>query len=184
MPAFGFFPFQMEPPSEEQIAEMKEMQARAEMHSSEFMHSAIGLLESADVETLNALYNLFVMIEHNSDLLHYFQGICIARQRTLESVCLACGKDHMAELLDPADAPAPVEHPADATLHKQDELDRRVAQAIEYHVKPVDEWWGKFVCTGIEGTNEGCGLVYETLEDRIVKEPEDCHGCFIKASHG
>lgn len=41
-----------------------------------------------------------------------------------------------------------------------------------------------FVCTGIEGSTEGCGMQYPSIEDRMLKPPEECSGCFIKAAHG
>lgn len=36
---------------------------------------------------------------------------------------------------------------------------------------------GKLTCIG-------CGLEYISLRDRMVKEPNDCHGCQLKAGHG
>ncbi len=38
--------------------------------------------------------------------------------------------------------------------------------------------------TGKEVLCTDCGLEYPSLEDRMVKQPDDCHGCFMKAKWG
>ena len=41
----------------------------------------------------------------------------------------------------------------------------------------LGEKTGKLIC-------KGCGLTYVTLEDRMLREPGDCHGCRERSSHG
>lgn len=57
-----------------------------------------------------------------------------------------------------------------------------------YHLDDLrEEGTGKllrFKCTGISGMREGCGLTYETIEDRMLRGPETCSGCFIRMGHG
>lgn len=31
---------------------------------------------------------------------------------------------------------------------------------------------------------KGCGLTYPNLRDRMLKEPDDCHGCHMKSAQG
>lgn len=41
-----------------------------------------------------------------------------------------------------------------------------------------------FICTGINGMNQGCGMKYPSIEDRMKHEPEHCSGCFTRMGHG
>lgn len=41
-----------------------------------------------------------------------------------------------------------------------------------------------FACTGIEGMRGPCGYVYPSLEDRMLKSPEDCPHCHQRMMHG
>ena len=59
----------------------------------------------------------------------------------------------------------------------------------KYHLDDLyDQDSGKFVgfkCTGIVGgPPEGCGMIYASLDDRMLREPEECGGCFARTAHG
>lgn len=41
-----------------------------------------------------------------------------------------------------------------------------------------------FRCTGIEGWNKPCGVVYPSLQDRMLNPPEKCSGCQTRMAHG
>lgn len=51
-----------------------------------------------------------------------------------------------------------------------------IAIMEKYNVTP-DVSFPKVQCMG-------CGLMYPNLRDRMLKGPDDCHGCFMKASQG
>lgn len=46
---------------------------------------------------------------------------------------------------------------------------------LAYRLEPYDDMY--FYC-------RDCGLTYVSLEDRMLKRPDECHGCFLKASQG
>lgn len=58
----------------------------------------------------------------------------------------------------------------------------------KYHLDDLrDEDTGEllgFICTGIDGVRSPCGVRYVSIEDRMLRDPEHCSGCFIKAAHG
>jgi hypothetical protein len=41
-----------------------------------------------------------------------------------------------------------------------------------------------FICTGIEGMKEPCGMRYPTIADRMLHPPETCSGCFVRMANG
>lgn len=41
-----------------------------------------------------------------------------------------------------------------------------------------------FVCIGYPERGVGCGMQYPTIEDRMLRSPEDCSNCHIRAAHG
>lgn len=58
----------------------------------------------------------------------------------------------------------------------------------KYH---IDDLWDEdtneflgFICTGIQGMKQGCGMRYPSIEDRMLREPESCSGCHSVMGHG
>lgn len=47
----------------------------------------------------------------------------------------------------------------------------------DYNVEPAADDPEGVVC-------KGCGLFYKSLVDRMIKGPDNCHGCIEKAKWG
>lgn len=56
-------------------------------------------------------------------------------------------------------------------------LAKEVDLLREYNVRKTDATDREVQCIG-------CGLRYISLSDRMIKGPDDCHGCHIKSSQG
>lgn len=67
----------------------------------------------------------------------------------------------------------------DAEVNAEDDRIRESMQRQRnlstYRVAEMDD--GRVKCTD-------CGVIYPSLEDRMVKPADHCHGCFTKARHG
>lgn len=77
--------------------------------------------------------------------------------------------------------------PLDALLPMAAEsLGNRIAKMVEYHVEPVEDgdYDGAVKCTGINGLPGPCGMTYPNLNDRMLRGPEHCSGCFARAGQG
>jgi hypothetical protein len=69
---------------------------------------------------------------------------------------------------------------SDGFLTPSDEQERLIKEynlddAYEVNTDPP-KFLG-FIC-------RGCGIVYVSLEDRMLRRPDECHGCFLKAKFG
>lgn len=76
----------------------------------------------------------------------------------------------------------PLEKFRDITLEERELM--KTYHLDDARVEGTNELVG-FACTGIEGGPKGgCGIIYVSIEDRMLKGPEDCHGCFVRAGQG
>jgi hypothetical protein len=106
----------------------------------------------------------------------YYEGITSQTLKLRFNVCAGCGKDHAAEMLD-------------ESLHQQDPkkdlIDEFTSEQLAcmktYYLDDVrDEDTGVrlgFIC-------KNCGMRYSTIEDRMLRPPDKCEGCILKAKWG
>jgi len=68
----------------------------------------------------------------------------------------------------------------------EDSIGTRIERMVEYHVEPLEDgnYEGRVRCLGIVGSNGPCGVTYPNLEDRMLRGPEVCSGCFARAGQG
>jgi hypothetical protein len=151
------------------------MQRAANFHEiQEFLNS----LNKEQLETLEMLMfscasepgGLVAAAHHGmvKQVLQYKFGVC------------TCGLEHeTAEDLLKDDAESP--HPNGPTEEYSEppvitQMRKGAAELMEeYHLATV--FGGALVCTN-------CGLEYPSLKDRMLKGPDDCHGCHLKAAQG
>lgn len=195
MPIFSFGDL----PEELQNA-LRQQAAQAEMASDDFGHSIIRFMDEADDEALTTVRSMMHMLVHSTDspLASYWEGMLTWARKERYGICPAHGVDHSKELADMSGQEVP---PAG------DEMDMRSGTPVNEQITPasfspaqrgtmeqyhVDDAYDAdtrafigFRCTGIVGGPvDGCGMIYTSLEDRMVHEPEHCSGCFAKAAHG
>ena len=185
-------PDDMPPELREQLAaaqheaHMQSDKAAMEFQSKE--HQMMGLIHSLDEEQLDALQSLLdtfvdptagplrvaMHIGEIRSILHFKFGRCV------------CGRDHetLEDILQhsatgtEADERGEIEPEDIETL---DPIEEARAKSDElhatYNVVPMHDGTHGVMCIG-------CGLTYVNLRDRMVKGPDDCHGCHQKSANG
>lgn len=201
-----YFGFPGQEPSAEDLARMKEAQDRREMEISAFQHDFQRLFEELPEEQLRVIRTMMQLVEceHNINAAKWEAMIAWA-MKVRFGTCVTCGVNHDTELHVPEHEPESgsdhvqvlvgevlIEEAAKAVDPEADDLfgftDTQRGQMAEYHLDDVyDEDTGKllyFACTGIEGMKGPCGVTYPSIEDRMLKPPESCSGCFQRMMHG
>jgi hypothetical protein len=205
MPMFGFF----QPPSEEEQKQMQEAFERHRMSVEEFQHSFQRLFEELDEDQLKTIRTAFhaLLDTTGSPLAGQWEGMVAWQLKTRFNICVTCGVDHDKEL---SDQNSHVNIPQEFLEVTPPEevaplvIDKRIAQdgltifaplsteqrslADKYHLddlrdQDTNELLG-FYCTGINGMKGPCGMKYPSIEDRMLREPEHCSGCFQRMAQG
>jgi len=181
------------------FSDPEEMQAamdRAEMEKDEFHHSLESIWLGLTDDQLLVLSSYFHSISHSHDgILHLamLSGRLMQRRAERMKICALDGKDHEAELKEMSGQagkpdlqkkkPTPeASHLDDWAEPEQQSGDPRVLKALE-HADNMRKW-------NLEYTNSGllvcskCNMEYASLEDRMVKSPDNCQGCHHKAKFG
>lgn len=162
--AAGFFLF----PSP---TEVKRAQEQYQMGHQAFYHDMLDFLQKQTDEDMVTLSSLVRLSATNSDqLAGIIEGIMVSR-----GFCPACGKRHdesIDQILEEAEPKV--------TSEVQYLPPDRQALLEEYNVTDNDDdpkVDPKVVCLG-------CGMEYQSLEDRMLRKPNACHGCQHKAKWG
>lgn len=200
MHMFGFF----QPPSEEEQQQLKEAFERHRMSMEEFNHSFQRLFEELGEDQLKTLRTAFNIILSNDQSIIAGQWDAMAswELRKRFNICVTCGVNHDEELISShGEQPDPepqwikdIQPMADPRI-VQDGLpmfqplsDEERSLADKYHLDDLrNEDTGElmgFVCTGINGMKGPCGVIYPSIEDRMLREPEHCSGCFSRMAQG
>lgn len=139
------------------------------------MHRIQGMLGGMGKDDLDVLKMLFSSMCGEDGQIVAAQYVGMVKQILIikHDVC-ACGGDHeTAEDLLKEDAASNLQQvmanevpdgPSGATL----------MYVYRLEIRPSD---GAIVC-------RDCGLWYTSLKDRMLKEPDDCHGCHMKSAQG
>jgi hypothetical protein len=174
---------------------------RHRMEHSEASHAVYRLFEELNEDQIETLARLLRGVAGDESMASYYIGILAAQSARRTGNCLACGRNHEADAHALADgsagpgvdtdtsepASAPQQPPMDGgNPYVPGTMGAMIENAVKYHVEPVDEggYHGKMRCTGISGSNGPCGIIYQSLEDRMLRGPEVCSGCFAKAGQG
>lgn len=148
------------------------------------------------------LHSIFMQFSTDKKLPAYYAGILIGYQHRNDGSCLGCGNVHddaqdavdkilgaaptvqqkPVQLVDIEALRAQVEKDEERPVWhtSEDEYDRL---AELYRVNPL-EIDAERPMKEMRVLCKGCGIVYPNLGDRMVKKPEECSGCFIKAAQG
>lgn len=177
-------------------AEMQAHLERQDMAIESYRHDVQRLFDELPKEhllTLRIMLNQFTT-EADSRLTSYYEGVVAATLAHRFDVCGGCGINHSDEVLDETAPDEPDEDLAEVPMKAADlfgismvegglsELSvEQFKQMEEYNLDDVrDETTLKllgFIC-------KGCGLRYVSIEDRMLRAPDACHGCYLKSAHG
>lgn len=176
---------------EELMEKMREAHEQHKMVSEDFNNQLKSLFEDISIDNLVTLRTLFSGLTHLhpaalSGIISYYEGMLVGILQFKHNVCASCGVNHeedaAASMLTPPDKPVgpdPVEAIPMPSAEPSNALSwsaPAAAQMIRYRVELTGE--GEQVrCTD-------CGLRYPNLEDRMLREPDSCHGCFQMAKDG
>jgi hypothetical protein len=157
--------------------------AQAEMGMDSTLHEIYSMFDEIEIDYLEIIRRLLHNCAGEPQASGFWEGIILSKIAQRRKVCPACGKDHEKQAQEMLEAER-------ARLAEEGgDLGSRAAVLIQmdqYHVAPVDDGdlLGSVVCTGITPPVEGCGIVYQSLEDRMLRAPDYCSGCFAKAGQG
>jgi predicted Zn-ribbon and HTH transcriptional regulator len=146
--------------------EMKEHLDRMEMASDEFQHALERIWGGLSTDDLRLVARFFMTMAHDDEAnLHagILAGRLIQMRADRTKTCALDGKDHDAELAEMSGQPPTADVVDENVLMKQ------------YRLNRMDD--GKLVC-------RDCGYGYPSLEDRMVRAPDDCPGCKNKSKWG
>lgn len=207
----SFFQF-FQPPSDEEKAAMQAAHDRMHMADQDFKHSTQRLFEELNHDQMRTLQAMLQVIQHrtNDPLVALWEGIVVTEMKHRFNICITCGVNHDEDIPRPEEETAGDENSttdlkatsfsrttelSDLSADEEDTplptfgiSDEDRIKMEEYHLDDVyDSDSGQFLyfkCTGITGTRGPCGVTYPSIEDRMLKPPEHCSGCFQRMMHG
>ena len=182
---FGFMninPEDLPEPARTEFLNAKAAQERAHMEAIDRAHRVESFVYGLNQENLFALSLLLdQLLASGKRGTMFWSGQVTALLQDRHNVCAIHGVDHEAEglaSLVTEEGSTPI---GDSLTVKGAE---RIFQAIEendermvkYRVS-FDPDQNRFFC-------DDCGYMYPTIEDRMLKEPDDCPGCIARAGQG
>lgn len=189
----SFFSFEHLPP--EMQEQLRDQAAKMEMATTDFGHGIVRFMTEQDSDTLQTFKSMMYLISHSgeSPLAAYWEGMSGIALQIRFGICAAHGINHddeAAAAMGVGEKPARTYVPESRDQVTPDSFDESTRGTMkQYH---VDDCYDSdtrlfvgFKCTGIEGGPPGgCGMIYQSLQDRMVHEPEHCSGCFTRTAHG
>lgn len=133
---------------------------------------------------LATLIELLSQSARDSHLTAYYHGLSVAVMKEKHKRCV-CGEDHDFEALEAERLKLETERLAEAERLAAEktfsplnrELVDKDALAMDLYHLVKDNDTGAFKCTV-------CGMGYPSLDDRMLRRPDDCSGCKQKAAWG
>src|SRR3982751_2786680 len=94
-------PFFFQPPSDEELQQMKEAQQRAEMSQQEFLHGFQRLFDELDEGQLKTLRQMLLIAPDFIESVHQWAGMIAMVLKMKHNICITCNRNHDEELLAP-----------------------------------------------------------------------------------
>lgn len=158
--------------------EVREELERRQMEALDEQNQMWDFLLTLPPEQLMLIQNLCVSAIHDKTYVHRLLGIITGIFRLQHGDrCGGCGKNHDADILDEA-----------ANELQAEGNDTKQADLQEASLKDAHD--AAMFAYNLEGAQnnmvrcKGCGLIYPSLEDRMMRGVNDCHGCHIRSAHG
>jgi hypothetical protein len=192
--------------------QIEEARDRQNMENKDWQLRTREFLDSLSIEHLLTFRDLMHMAgaDESGRYSSYYEGWITSILHYKFQVCTSCGKDHADEDLKaltvvPEPEPESQEIPGqEELLSRQDviDLDKMTApvpaELLYMRLTPeaydakMEEYRVRTPMAGEVQMEDGeapvickdCGSLYQSLDDRIVKAPDDCWGCIEKAKWG
>ena len=186
---------------------MEEHAQRMEMAADSYRHEVTRLFSELSQDQLMILRNMMHQLVFSDDgkLAAYYEGQVATVLNLKFNVCPSCGVDHDKEAASfeapEADMKSTVTDVVNETINEyrekaQDKLqemlptfdlsEEDLANMEKYHLDDLRDADNHqilgFRCTGVNGV--ACGMVYPSIEDRMLRDPDTCSGCQQKAAWG
>ena len=177
-----FIPFHVGDPDENdpQVMAFRAEQDRLNAEAEDFSNRVWSLLDERSAEDLATISDLLQSYLRHANIpaaIHYTLGNITALLKMKYGVCTGCGKDHAKELF---------EHPPVEPVRPEAGAYESVTPPPMVAVDP-DTFLVKYNVTKLPDGRvqcNNCSVTYPSLADRMVRPPEDCHGCRLKSGHG
>lgn len=140
------------------------------------------LIESMSAEQIIIFAELIDNFCHDGASLFYYKGV-VAKVMTAKHGICPCGRDHADDLLREVTVPIPA-----APVNTEPEIETTPVVPVEpiaFSYAGIDQlikYNMKYVGDGLFCKN--CGIKYVSMADRMLKPPDDCHGCEVKSKWG
>ena len=174
---FNFFGIPI-PLTDEMITHMD----REQMKKESLLHDIERLFVELDRDQLNTIRALFHYMSEDPStrLASYYEGIAAQTLVLKHGVCGGCGQNH-DEVLPPINEVPLVQEELNTAMRENTLTSEDRLNMAEYNLddlRDIDthELLG-FIC-------RNCGLKYRSIEDRMLRAKDACHGCFLKSAHG
>ena len=181
----------------EEIREaMERHQQLHQMQADDYRHSVQRFFDELDKDQLVTFrWMLRNMGMGGSQLAQYYEGQISQILYTKFNICPGCMVNHdeeVAEQLqgehqkhvaasvgthDPKQVPAIALNEDGTRYH----TDTEIAQMLEYN---IDDAYEEGTTNFLGYICKGCGTIYVSIEDRMLRAPDECSGCIQKAKWG
>lgn len=147
-----------------------------QMQSEQTAHDIRDLFTTLTEHQLRILRTLIRTMDGNSSACGYYAGVTSSALSSRFGVCLGCGKKHDDELKEMSGQSEPAKH-----VHWADfvaSLDSEMLDNLsKYHMNLIPDEWPVVACAR-------CGHRYPSIQDRMLRKPDECATCVQKAKWG
>lgn len=184
----GAFVFGEPPP--EVVAAIQQHHDQQVMIVETLRHDLQRMLDEMSVEHLVTLREVLHRgYNGNETIFPYIEGQIVGVLQWKHNVCGGCGTKHddISSLLDSSQ---PGGSPVDNLLKTHGEPFEPVNQAEwdanmdKYNLRLPEESEVASSENEMPVICKGCGELYQSIEDRMLRKPDECHGCIEKAKWG
>jgi hypothetical protein len=158
---------------------IKEHTEAHRLHDRIITHAIDSLLDRLPMDEMEALLQVmhgFTSDEDGMVAAARFEGLI---QGVYQRRFKKCGCLNNCETLDDLATELEMSQ-SDEPDEPIDEIKAALEEASKYHVAYLSD--DNFTDPRVKCTN--CGTIYPSLADRMIKGPDDCHGCHHKSAYG
>lgn len=183
---------------EEDQEKIKKSMRDGRYHALVEQHRIAHFFDALDEEGLLALRTIVqsLTVTKSAHQSGYYIGVITQMLVHKFGYCRGCGAKHddeLAAMLKDAHNESGTDNVAAPSGPKQEAQGENLSAPTSWSEVPLEpEFLENLAIWGMNlVTNEypkvackNCGLEYVSLEDRMLKTPDNCHGCHHKAAHG
>jgi len=185
-------------PEEERLRMQREHDRRI-MEMQDYRHSVHSFFAELSVEQMTLMRRLLSDLgnDDSGKLCNYFEGVTVGILESKFNVCPSCGVNHDMEFLESlnkdddaldVDEPEPAEtsemdFKSEEPTKPEKSLKELQAAAEARRQSKLDEY-NLSRGLGSQVICKNCSMIYPSLKDRMLREPDQCPGCEQKSKWG